>query len=227
MQGLLNSFITEAQKLIASPMRITLWTLAFSLAGYWIQTNLPFSENGQGGLSRTVTEDPLVLQGQLVYQEEGCQYCHTQNLRPFSAEVKRYADPAKFGFFPAADALEARFQSPFPRGSVRIGPDLSRLAGRYTAESIRGFLKAKADNKARTAFHAYADLFDEEQCMSDSALSWRIRWMINAGVPLTDPYLQGAEARLRDQTRGDALVAYLASLGQKKMNYDGKFFAAQ
>ena len=47
---------------------------------------------------------PAELHGRLVYQREGCMYCHTQQIRPLKSEMKRYGIngvPA-----PAADERE-------------------------------------------------------------------------------------------------------------------------
>ena len=51
--------------------------------------------------------------------------------------------------------------------------------------------------------------------------------MLNAGAVVSDPFLQAAHDRVHDRTRGDALVAYLISLGQAQAEYTGKFYPAQ
>ena len=61
---------------------------------------------------------PLELQGRDIYIREGCVSCHSQMIRPFRSEVKRYGDYSKSGEF--------IYDRPFLWGSKRTGPDLAR-----------------------------------------------------------------------------------------------------
>ncbi|MBI3396647.1 MAG: cbb3-type cytochrome c oxidase subunit II [Spirochaetia bacterium] len=208
-------------------MKTVCVTVVFVFLGYYMQVRLPYHNlNGNGTFALLTSPDPLAVQGQIVYMQEGCQYCHTQNLRPFPSEVRRYADEAKYGFFPLQTAQEGRFQSPYPRGSVRIGPDLSRIASKYTVDTMQSLLKSKAGDSPKGAFHSYKYLFAQDMDI-DAELTWRIRQMLNTGAVISDPFLQSAHDRVRDKTRGDALVAYLLTLGQAQAEYAGKFYPAQ
>ena len=40
---------------------------------------------------------PLELEGRDIYIREGCNNCHSQLVRPFRSEVKRYGDYSKSG----------------------------------------------------------------------------------------------------------------------------------
>jgi len=78
----------------------------------------------------TVVEDrmqrvytPLELAGRDLYIKEGCYNCHSQMIRPFVAEVKRYGDYSRLG--------ESVYDHPYQWGSRRTGPDLARLGGKY------------------------------------------------------------------------------------------------
>ena len=84
-----------------------------------------------------VTEDPhghgpagmapysaLELEGRDIYIRESCSTCHTQQIRPLLAEVKRYG--------PYSRAEEFAYDRPFLWGSKRTGPDLHRMGGRYS-----------------------------------------------------------------------------------------------
>jgi cytochrome c oxidase cbb3-type subunit 2 len=81
-----------------------------------------------------VTEDPhahgppgpapysaLELEGRDIYIRESCSTCHTQQIRPLLAEVKRYG--------PYSRAEEFVYDRPFLWGSKRTGPDLHRVGG--------------------------------------------------------------------------------------------------
>ena len=61
---------------------------------------------------------PLELQGRDIYIREGCYNCHSQMIRPFRYEVKRYGEYSKAGEFV--------YDHPFQWGSKRTGPDLAR-----------------------------------------------------------------------------------------------------
>lgn len=63
-----------------------------------------------------------VARGRDVYIAEGCWHCHSQFVRPVANEEFRYG--------PRSQAWEAMFDVPHLYGTRRIGPDLSREAGR-------------------------------------------------------------------------------------------------
>ena len=81
---------------------------------------------------------PLELIGRDIYIREGCSTCHSQQVRPLLAEVKRYGPYARSGEF--------AYDRPFLWGSKRTGPDLlargrqvqRRMAPRAHDEPARG-----------------------------------------------------------------------------------------
>ncbi|MCC7138805.1 MAG: cbb3-type cytochrome c oxidase subunit II [Planctomycetes bacterium] len=99
-----------------------------------------------GGLMTTVvpalTEDawskpvaglrPLTEQeqrGRDIYKREGCWYCHTQQVRTLEADVKRFGWRGVDA--PISTPGEYVNDSPHLLGTRRIGPDLSRVGGKY------------------------------------------------------------------------------------------------
>ena len=66
---------------------------------------------------------PLELAGRDLYIREGCNACHSQMVRPFRSETKRYGEYSKAGGLV--------YDHPFLWGSKRTGPDLHRVGGRY------------------------------------------------------------------------------------------------
>lgn len=66
---------------------------------------------------------PLELAGRDLYISEGCYNCHSQMIRPFVSEVKRYGDYSKLG--------DSIYDHPYQWGSRRAGPDLARVGGKY------------------------------------------------------------------------------------------------
>lgn len=65
---------------------------------------------------------PLEIEGRDIYIREGCNACHSQMIRPFRDEVKRYGEYSKPGEFV--------YNHPFLWGSKRTGPDLAREGGK-------------------------------------------------------------------------------------------------
>ncbi len=65
---------------------------------------------------------PLELAGRAIYLGEGCNQCHTQQVRPILAETQRHG--------PYSRAAESMYASPPLFGQTRIGPDLARQGGR-------------------------------------------------------------------------------------------------
>lgn len=68
--------------------------------------------------------------GRRIYQREGCLYCHSQQIRPLTGEIKRYSLGTSVA--PIADEREYIWDQPHFLGTRRIGPDLSREGGKYS-----------------------------------------------------------------------------------------------
>jgi len=66
---------------------------------------------------------PLERRGRDVYIREGCWYCHSQYVRPVAGEAFRWG--------PVSEAGEYAFDQPHLFGTRRIGPDLTRVGGKY------------------------------------------------------------------------------------------------
>lgn len=65
----------------------------------------------------------LEVEGRDIYIREGCNVCHSQQVRPLKAETDRYG--------PYSVAGEGIYDRPFLWGSRRTGPDLHRVGGKY------------------------------------------------------------------------------------------------
>jgi len=68
--------------------------------------------------------------GRRIYQREGCMYCHSQQIRPLKNEITRYSIGTSVA--PIADEREYIWDQPHFLGTRRIGPDLSRVGGKYS-----------------------------------------------------------------------------------------------
>jgi cytochrome c oxidase cbb3-type subunit I/II len=65
----------------------------------------------------------LEQEGRDLYVREGCNVCHSQQVRPFKTETDRYGHYSVAG--------EGVYDRPFLWGSRRTGPDLARVGGKY------------------------------------------------------------------------------------------------
>lgn len=206
------------------PTNIAFLTIAAAIAGFIIQVILPYQINtSHGSFAALSLEDALVLKGQEVYQQEGCVYCHTKNLRPFLWEMKRFSDMEKYGYFPESTAQGNYYDSPALMGSQRIGPDLSRISSKMSDLQIKAILSSAKGGNTRGGFHMYSGLFQKEN-KDALSLSWKVRALMNAGMPYSDPFQKSVFSALEGTTRGEALVAYLSTLGKKEAQYAGNFY---
>lgn len=82
------------------------------------------------------TSEPLTAEeerGMQVYVDEGCAYCHTQQVRPVTVD-EDLGRPAVPGDFARVDRMGVWRQSPALLGSSRNGPDLTNVGKRQPSE---------------------------------------------------------------------------------------------
>lgn len=205
-------------------IKLFLTTIIILVIGFVISVVLSFNVDLHGKHSFSQPpEDPIVLKGLEIYYQEGCQYCHTINLRSTKGDVKRYIDLEKYGFDPSIEPNEYLYFAPFPIGEQRIGPDLSTVSSKYTKEQLENLLLGKDEKKYLKGYHNYSYLFIDED-LKPLFLSWKIRWMMNSGLPMNDPYQRSVFLALDEKTKGDAIVEFLYYLGQRKQQFEGKFY---
>ncbi|MEM6722724.1 MAG: cytochrome-c oxidase, cbb3-type subunit I, partial [Bacteroidota bacterium] len=124
---------------------------------------------------------PLELQGRDLYIREGCLGCHSQMVRPFRDETKRYGEYSKSGEFV--------YDRPFLWGSKRTGPDLHRLGDKYdNAWHYNHMLDPQAMN-AQSIMPPYPWLIEDD--MNNKYLPAKIRVLQGLG----HPYPEGFDER--------------------------------
>ena len=170
---------------------------------------------------------PLELEGRDIYIREGCNNCHSQLVRPFRSETKRYGEYSKSG--------EYVYDHPFLWGSKRTGPDLVR-GGEPGGKVNRGaaWHYAHMMNPRVTSpgsiMPAYPWLAEQE--LDLSLLEKKISAMRTLGVPYAPGYEKEAAVDLKKQAEEIAgtlkkdgykvkpnsemlaLIAYLHKLGR-------------
>ena len=175
---------------------------------------------------------PLEQTGRDIYVREGCYTCHSQMIRPFRDEVKRYGHYSL--------AAESMYDHPFQWGSKRTGPDLARVGGRYSDEWHVQHLKDPRSVVPESIMPSYGFLADTD--VSTDGIADKLRALSDVGVPYSKGMIDAAARDLQVQadpvgdaaalakrypksqvrdfdgdpsrlTEMDALVAYLQMLG--------------
>jgi cytochrome c oxidase cbb3-type subunit II len=144
------------------------------------------------------------LQGRDIYIREGCNTCHSQQIRPLIAEVERYG--------PYSRAGEFVYDRPFLWGSKRTGPDLHRIGGKYSDDWHRVHLLDPRSVVPTSIMPAYPWLGrrDAEQAGDITAKMEALRYL---GHPYTDEDIAGAAAALDGKLEIDVVIEYLQMLG--------------
>ena len=106
------------------PVRFTLFTLlAIAVGGIVLLIPPAFLQGTIEPLSGHAPYTALEQEGRDIYVREGCNVCHSQQVRPFKSETDRYGHYSVAG--------EGVYDRPFLWGSRRTGPDLARVGGKY------------------------------------------------------------------------------------------------
>ena len=146
----------------------------------------------------------LELLGRDVYIREGCSTCHSQQVRPLLAEVKRYG--------PFSSAGESAYDRPFLWGSKRTGPDLHRVGAKYSDAWQRVHLIDPRSVVPNSIMPAYPWLAERAADPREN-IQTRMRRLQMLGHPYTDEQIAQAPDLVSDMTELDAIVAYLGVLG--------------
>ena len=126
---------------------------------------------------------PLELEGRDIYIREGCNNCHSQQVRPFRSETVRYGEYSKSG--------ENVYDHPFLWGSKRTGPDLAR-AGNISSKMYKDagwhyqHMKDPRITSEGSIMPAYHWLIEDDGDYSN--IEEKIQAMSTLGVPYEDGY---------------------------------------
>ncbi len=146
----------------------------------------------------------LELVGRDIYIREACSVCHSQQVRPILAEVKRYGAYSRAG--------ESVYDRPFLWGSKRTGPDLHRVGGKYSDIWHRLHLidpRSVVNNSIMPAYPWLA----QRAANADDDIQRKMRVLRRLGHPYTDAEIAAAPTALEGHMEIDALIAYLQVLG--------------
>jgi cytochrome c oxidase cbb3-type subunit 2 len=154
---------------------------------------------------KVVPYTAIELEGRDIYMRESCATCHSQQVRPLLAEVRRYGPYSRSGEF--------AYDRPFLWGSKRTGPDLHRVGGKYTDDWHRLHMTNPRSVVPGSIMPAYPWLA-ERAANANGDIVARMRALRALGTPYTDEEIAAAPAALEGKTELDALIAYLQSLGR-------------
>ncbi len=144
------------------------------------------------------------LVGRDIYIREGCSVCHSQQIRPLLAEVKRYGAYSRAGEFV--------YDRPFLWGSKRTGPDLHRIGGKYSDIWQRIHLIDPREVVPNSIMPAYSWL-GERPASAAGDIQANMRALQRLGDPYMDADIDAAPGQLEGLMEVDAVVAYLQMLG--------------
>ena len=87
-----------------------------------------------------------VATGRAIYVQEGCAYCHTQQVRPIITDV---------GLGPVSVLGDYANETPALIGVQRYGPDLTHLAERADAAAVAAHLRSPRDDRPWSTMPSY------------------------------------------------------------------------
>ena len=166
-----------------------------------------FQESLKTPTATTRPSGALELTGRDIYIREACSVCHSQQIRPLLAEIKRYG--------PYTRAGESVYDRPFLWGSKRTGPDLFRVGGKYSDIWHRLHLINPRDVVTNSIMPAYPWLV-ERAADADDDIQLKMLVLRKLGHPYTDAEIEAAPAALQGLAEIDALIAYLQVLGTSR-----------
>jgi cytochrome c oxidase cbb3-type subunit 2 len=161
------------------------------------------SQSSQEPLPASEPMTDLERRGLTVYVDEGCAYCHTQQVRPVKMD-QSLGRPSVAGDYARLDRPGPWRQTPAVLGSERTGPDLTNVGKRQPSQQ----------------WH-YMHLYNPRAVVEASvmpAFPWLFRTVEdppNDATVVSMPEGYGPkEGKVIPNERGKALVAYLTSLKQ-------------
>ena len=173
------------------PVQFTILTvLAVSIGGLIQIVPMLIVKSNIATITSVKPYTPLELEGRDLYIREGCNNCHSQLVRPFRSEVKRYGEYSKSG--------EYVYDHPFLWGSKRTGPDLMRVGGKYPHSWHFSHMWNPQATTTGSIMPAYKWMFDNKKMKHDD-IQKKMSVMKTLGVPYTDAEIANAFVSIEKQ----------------------------
>ncbi len=173
------------------PVQFTILTvLAVSIGGLIQIVPMLIVKSNIATITSVKPYTPLELEGRDLYIREGCNNCHSQLVRPFRSEVKRYGEYSKSG--------EYVYDHPHLWGSKRTGPDLMRVGGKYPHSWHFSHMWNPQATTTGSIMPAYKWMFDNKKMKHDD-IQKKMSVMKILGVPYTDAEIANAFISIEKQ----------------------------
>ncbi len=154
------------------------------------------------GVSPKPTRESAVERGHAVYIAEGCINCHSQYVRPGTADVLMWG--------PTQTVEELHAQRPPLIGNRRQGPDLSEVGGRRSPLWLKAHLYSPRELSYDSFMPSYASLFQNGDSRGDDLVAY-----------LSSLRTSGTQAHIAQELRW--LPAVLVSHGPSEAEGAGLF----
>ena len=173
------------------PVQFTILTvLAVSIGGLIQIVPMLIVKSNIATITSVKPYTPLELEGRDLYIREGCNNCHSQLVRPFRSEVKRYGEYSKSG--------EYVYDHPFLWGSKRTGLDLMRVGGKYPHSWHFSHMWNPQATTTGSIMPAYKWMFENKKMKHDD-IQKKMSVMKTLGVPYTDAEIANAFVSIEKQ----------------------------
>ena len=174
------------------PIQFTLLTtLAVAIGGIVQIVPMLVVKSNIPTISSVKPYTPLELEGRDLYIREGCNNCHSQMIRPFRSEVKRYGEYSKSG--------EYVYDHPFLWGSKRTGPDLHRIGAKYNDNWHFNHMWDPQSTSSGSVMPGYKWMY-ANKAMDHEHIEKKLSVMVTLGVPYTDEDIANARKSMDEQS---------------------------
>ncbi len=146
----------------SGPSRIRFVAVAVFVAAATFMWLIPWAE--KAGVEASILADADrryasggdVATGRQIYLQEGCWYCHTQQVRPIVTDV---------GLGPVSEVGDYVYETPALLGTMRLGPDLMHAASRPQTDDpawLVSYLEDPRRERSYSNMPAYGHLSDSD-----------------------------------------------------------------
>lgn len=141
-------------------------------------------------------------QGAEIYRANGCDACHTQQIRPrlLGSDIER-----GWGIRRSV-AYDYLFEQPVMLGNLRVGPDLANAGRRMDATTVLMHLYEPRSVTQDSFMPAFPYLFEKHKIAGARSPE---------ALPLTGPYAPPEGYEIIPKAEARSLAAYIMSLNQK------------
>ena len=166
----------------AKAVVLVLFVAAFAVLGTYFTMIIPLIDESLYTPTRDAKDyTALEMKGKVIYQNEGCWYCHTQQVRNLKVETIRYGmgEEETFKRFgvralvqaPPSQPGEYVYDKPHLLGTRRIGPDLARVGGKYDNSWHINHFRDPRSTSPGSIMSAYTWLFDRNGQPTEDAIA--------------------------------------------------------